>query len=274
MKFKASSSNYSKAMLPRTRKAQFLDCFKMNYIVLLKCGLMLILFFSPMVLFSLFMDFYYMSLINVSKEEVEQTILVFNYIYNLGIVLLSFVGLIGVTGVIRVLRNLIWGEGIYFLDDFNKGVKQNYGKNAIFNLIFSAFYALSYFIYSLFSDSIIAYFSILMFVLIFLPIYFWILLLNNVYESKIGKLLKFGLFFFVKTIGWSMLFAVITVLPVLFILIPFEFIWIKFLVLIPFIIFVYPILYLTAILYSTAKFDIFINQDNYPDYYRKGLNID
>ena len=82
MKQKASKIDYSKAMLPRTRKAQFLDCFKMNYMLLLKCGLMLFAFALPLVAFSIFMDFYYMSIIEHATEAIEQTKLIFFYFYN------------------------------------------------------------------------------------------------------------------------------------------------------------------------------------------------
>ena len=94
MKQKASKVEYSKAMLPRTRKAQFLDCFKMNYMVILKCGLILFAFAMPLIGFCLFMDFYYVAIMQKATEAVEQTQLLFFYFYNIGVV--AFVELLAV----------------------------------------------------------------------------------------------------------------------------------------------------------------------------------
>lgn len=274
MKRKASQFDYQRASLPRTRKVQFLDCFKMNYRLILKCGLMLLIFFAPMILFSVFADLYYVSLMSQSKEEIEQTQLLYNYLLNVGLILLSLVAIIGITGVIHVLRNFIWGEGIYFRDDFLTGIKQNYGKNVIFATTFAIFYALSYFIYSLFPDAIVSLLPIIMFALIFLPVFFWIILLNNLYSSKWTGLLRNGFYFYIKTIGWSLLGILmpLTLLGLLFI--PFELIWLKYIILIAFIVFAFPIILLIMVLYSTSVFDNAINKDNYPDYYLRGLNHD
>lgn len=274
MKKKVSNIDYSKAMLPRTRKAQFLDVFKMNYMVLLKCGLMTFLFFVPLIGFSFFMDFFYVSLIEHSTEEVEQTKMLFHYFLNIGLIIFSLVALIGLTGSIHVIRNLIWGEGIFFKDDFVKGIKENIGKNLIFGAIFALLYALAFFVFSLFPETIIAYFALIMFSLIFLPIFFWIILLNNTYNSKFGGLLKNGLFFYVKTIGWSIVGILMTLILLGLLLIPINLIWLKYIILTVYVIFVYPIVLLIFVLYSTSKFDAYINKDNYQDYYCRGLNVD
>ena len=274
MKRKASKFDYSRAALPRTRHVQFLDCFKMNYLLILKCGLMLLLFFLPMIAFSLFADFFYVSLMSNATEEIEQTQLVYNYLLNGGLILCSLIAIIGVTGVVYVLRNFIWGEGIFFMNDFGTGIKQNAGKNVIFLMIFAIFYALGYVIFSLFPGFIISIVPIVLFAAIFLPVYFWIILLNNLYKSKWTVLLRNGLFFYIKTIGWSLLGILMPLSLVGLIFIPFSFIWIKYLVLVLFIIFVFPIIFLIMVLYSTAKFDESINKENYPDYYLRGLNHD
>ena len=272
MKRKFSKSDYQRAMLPRTRKAQFLDSFKMNYAILLKCGLMLLLFFLPLITFSVFMDIYEPALKEVAVEEKEQTMMIFHYIKNGGLILLSLVAIIGITGVVHVLRNFIWGEGIFFMSDFGSGIKQNAGKNVIFGTFFGLLYGIAYFIYSLFPDAFIPVFAILVFGLVFLPIYFWILLLNNFYSSKWTALLRNGLFFFVKTIGWSILGILMLLCLVALVFV--GYIWLRYLILVLFIVFLLPIIMLIMVLYSTAKFDQYINKENYLDYYLKGLNHD
>lgn len=274
MKRKVSKIDYSKAMLPRYRRQQFLDCFKMNYVVLLKCGLMLLLFFLPMIVYSVFADFYYVSLIEHIEGDAETTKLWFHYFFNIGLILFSFVALIGVSGVVRILRNLIWGEGIFFKDDFAQGVRQNALKNIVFALVFSLFYAGAYFIYSIFPETIVAYIPLLFFALVFIPVYFWITFLNNTYDSNIGTLIRNGLYFYIKTIGWSILGGVMTLLPIPLIFIDLNFVWLKYIILLVFIIFIYPIIFLVMTLYTTNKFDDAINKDNYKEYYHRGLNAD
>ena len=275
MKKKASRIDYSKSMLPRSRREQFLDCFKMNYLTLLKCGLMLLLFFAPLLAFSVFMDFYYVSLMSHAAEEVKQTEMIFLLIYSGGLIVLSILAIVGLSGIIRVLRNLIWGEGIFFKDDFVDGIKENAPKNIVFYLIFGVFFELAFFVFCIFRENIIALFGIILFALVFLPIYFWIMLLNNTYNSKWGGLLRNGLFFFVKSIGWSMLGILVFLLPSaleLLLFASFGFVWLKYVILVLIIVFVYPIIVLITILYSTAKFDEYINKDYYPDYFLRGLN--
>ena len=272
MKQKVSKVEYSKAMLPRTRKAQFGDCFKMNYLVLLKSGLLLFAFALPLIGFCLFMDFYYVAIMQKATEAIEQTQLLFFYFYNIGVVLLFLPIVIGVTGVIHVLRNFIWGEGIFFMHDFAQGIKENAGKNILFSVIWGLIYLLSFFIYSIFRVPVVSLFPLALFAFVFFPIYLWMLLLNNIYESKFGQLLKNGTFFYVKTLGWSLLGVLIPLALVALIFIPFYFVWLKYIFLALLFVFVIPIVLLVLILYSMSKFDEHINKENYPDYYLKGLN--
>lgn len=274
MRKKVSKIDYAKASLPRYRRVQFLDCFKMNYLLIFKCGLMLLLFFTPLIAFSFFADFYYVSLMSNATEEIAQTQLVYDYLLNIGLILFSFIALLGITGAIYVLRNFIWGEGIFFGSDFARGIKQNAGKNIAFAAIFSLFYALAFFVFSLFPDAIISLIPIIIFAFIFLPVYFWIISLNNFYDSKWTSLLRNGLFFYVRTIGWSLLGSLMLVGLVGLLFIPFELIWVKYIILIVYVVFLLPIILLIMVLYATSRFDEFINKDNYPDYYLRGLNHD
>ena len=274
MKQKASKIDYSKAMLPRTRKAQFLDCFRMNYIVLLKSGLMLLLFFIPLLGFSFFMDFYGVSLMEHAVEEQAQTAFVYYCLYGAGVVILSISAVIGLTGVIHVLRNLVWQEGIFFKDDFVGGIKQNAGKNVLSCMVFGVIFYGAFFIHLMFFDLIIALFPAILFAVVFLPIQLWMMFLNNTYESKTGSLIKNSLYFYIKTIGWSIVGTTMLLAIVALQFMPFFLIWLKYLILVLFIVFVFPIIVLIMNLYTTSRFDVYINKENYPDYFMRGLNHD
>ena len=274
MKQKVNKIDYSKAMLPRTRKEQFKDCFKMNYMVLLKCGLFLFLFFIPMLAYSLFMDFYYISLMEHSTQDIEQTRNLFFWILNSGIVVLSLPVLISISGITHVLRNLIWGEGIFFASDFKEGIKANTSKNLIFGFIIGVLFFGSYFISSLFSSLFVAYVPLIIFAIVFFPIYFWMVFLNNTYSSKWTGLVRNGFYFYVKNVGWSILGILMPISLVALVFMPFSVIWLKYIFLVLFIVFVFPIIFLIMTLFTTAKFDEEINKEYYPEYYLKGLNHD
>ncbi len=274
MKNKYSKTDYSKSSLPRKRKEQFLDCFKMNYQLLLKSGLILLLFFLPMLVYSFLADYYYASLMSVSKEEVAATKMLYLNFFGLGLVLFSLVAMIGVTGIVRIFRNLIWGEGIYFKDDLKEAIKENYGKNALSGGITAIFFLLAFFVYSLFPETIVAYAALFLFALIFLPIYFWMVLLNNSYDSTFFQLIKNGFFFYIKTLGFSLLGAIVTLLPVFLIFLPLTLGYVKYIILLLYFTFLFPILLLVIVLYSTSVFDKYINKDHYPNYFLRGLNAD
>ena len=274
MKQKASRIDYSKAMLPRTRKAEFLDCYKMNFALLLKCGLVLFVFSLPLIAFSLFMDFYYVSIMSIATDAIKETKIVFFALYNVGILIFSFLILVALSGITHILRNFVWQEGIFFRQDFNSGVKHNIAKNALFFLICCIFYIISYFIHLLFAVPIISYAPILIFLLIIFPIFIWIMFLNNTYISNFKSLLRNGTFFYIKTIGPSILgsMLMLSLFPIIFV--PFSLIWLKYIFIALYFIFVFPTIILIMVLYTTNKFDEFINKETYPDYYLKGLNHD
>ena len=272
MKQKTSRIDYSKAMLPRTRKAQLGDVFKMNYSVLLKCGLLLFVFFIPLLAYSLFMDFYYMSLMQYTTEDIEQTRTLFFYFLYSGITLLTLPVIVAISGITHILRNLIWGEGIYFASDFGAGIKQNAPKNLIFGFITGVLFFISYFVSTLFNVSIISYLPLILFTIIFLPTYFWMLFLNNTYSSNWTSLVKNSFFFYIRHIGWSLLGLLMPLCLVGLLFMPLALIWLKYIILTLFIVFIFPIIFLIMTLYTTSKFDQYINKEYYPDYYMKGLN--
>lgn len=280
MKQTANKIDYSKAMLPRTRKEQFKDCFRMNYLTILKCGLFLLLFFIPLLVFTLFMDFYYMSLLDqlatkgAGQLEIEQTRNLFFWIYNSCIVVLTLPVIVGISGVIHVLRNLIWGEGIFFASDFGKGIKANSLKNLIFGFITGVIFFASYFVSTLFNFLFVAYIPLIIFAVVFFPVYFWIIYINNTYSTKWTGLIRNGFYFFIKNAGWSILGILMPLSIAALVFLPLSLIWLKYIFLVLFIVFVFPIIFLIMTLFTTAKFDESINQEYYPDFYLKGLNHD
>ena len=116
-------------------------------------------------------------------------------------------------------------------------------------------------------STIVSWLGLFLFALVFLRIYFWIMFLNNTYDSKFGQLLKNGLFFYIRTIGWTLLGILMPLSLVALYFIQFYLVWLKYILLVLIIIFVYPIIILIMTLYTTSKFDVYINKDNYKDYF-------
>ena len=252
----------------------------MNYFVILKCGLMLFAFFIPMLAFSLFMDFYYMSIFSsliskgASDIEIEQARNLFFWILTSGIVALSMIVLIAISGITHILRNLIWGEGIFFASDFAKGIKANTPKNLIFGFIVGVIFFGSFFVVTLFNFLFAAYIPLIIFAAVFFPVYFWMMFLNNTYSSKWTELARNGFYFYIKNIGWSLLGILMPLSLTTFVFMPLALTWLKYILLVLLIVFVFPIMLLIMTLFTTSKFDEEINREYYPDYYLRGLNHD
>lgn len=180
-------------------------------------------------------------------------------------------------GMGRVYRVLSYDEGLLFWPDFWKGVKQNGKALALFGFFFglaNAFpSALSYLFYrisftgtgAVIIDAIAVGFAYVA----VLPVLAFAASQSTVYSLKTSSLLNNGIRFFLKGLGWSLLFSLlplglrllqlITSLPVVY----YGLILAAFFFLSPFY----------CLLWHQFAFSCFdaLNKDHYPDYYRKGL---
>lgn len=267
--------DYDLSSLPATRQEAFKDVYRHNFKTIFSSGVFLLLFSLPLLAFLIGMNIGRLG-INPDKFEPEvlsSVLLVWDLILNVGVVLLLYVVVIGLMGVMRIIKLLLWQEGINFRHDFNVGVKENFKHFSLLYLFGSLIYLATYSVYIFLLNFIFGLALLLMFIVIFVPLLFWGFMTINVYQTTLGNYLKNALFFYTRTFGWSLLFTLLVIWPFFLIFLPSNgyVFFIKYPVLMIMLLFYYPFLLIVGSLYAYAKYDFHINKDNCPEIYQKGL---
>ena len=279
-RIKYAHYDYPYSSLPTTRKEAFKDVYRHNFRTILYSGLILFLFALPMIVFTIVMEVgkMGMTLEYYSEEQLHDVLMLWDIIINVGVVILLFIFLIGLSGIIRILRLLIWQQGISFGHDFKKGIKENYPILALLTGIFATIYLATYFIQLFFLQFLVGLTLMVIYLLLFVSIYVWSIFLVAVYQTNLATYIKNSFFFFGKTIGWTILFTILVSLPFISYYLYFVsfsgtllFIILKEAFIAVLLVFFYPSLLIVGLLFSCFKFDQYINEENFPEYFRKGL---
>lgn len=270
-----SNQDYQYSSLPATRKEAFKDVYRHNFKTILSSGLTLLVFAIPLLIFLFVMDLGKIGMTpeKYGEEELKSVLLVWDLIVNGGAVLLLYVVLIGLMGIMRVLKLLVWQEGIDFFYDFKVGIKENFKYFSLLYLVFAILYLLSYSVYIFVLNFFVGIWLMILYVIIFVPIGIWALFVINVYQCNLWNYLKNAVFFYSKSLLLSIPFVILLVFPFFLVFVPlsiFSF-TIKYPIILAMLILYYPFLIIVGYLYSLSKFDEFINRENYPEIYRKGL---
>ena len=270
-----SNSDYQYSSLPTTRKESFKDVYRQNFKTITFSGLMLLLFSIPLIAFLLVMDLGRLGMTpdKFNEEQLKAVLLVWDIIVNVGTVALLYVVLIGLMGVTRVLKLLVWQEGIDFIYDFKVGIKENFKYFSLIYLLVSLIYLATYFVYLFLLTFIIGIWLIVLFVLVFVSLSLWSLFVINVYQTTLWNYIKNAAFFFSRGLPLTLLYVVFISFPFFSIFIPVTGVTliVKYPILLILLVFYYPFMIIVGYLYSLSKFDQYINKDNYPEIYRKGL---
>lgn len=266
-------SDFEYKNLPQTRRQQFFDLIKNRYTLLMGMGALMLLFALPLLITIAFNQSYTASIYQqlnsgtITEENYRNLFSSFtfyiNFLYMADLLILS----VGLSGTSYILRQLIWGEGVFFWKDFAKGVKKN-----VSSLLFNFFIlgiAFSISSYCFTANTLIGIFTLIVFVIVFLPISLMYLAYTPIYGSNClvsyrnSAILYFGN-------GFKVLLAtIIVVTPLSVLLIPY--VGIPLILLAILIVFLYPIILLGFNLFTSNIFDKAINSHKYEDLVRKGL---
>ena len=267
--------DYDLSSLPATRKEAFKDVFRHNFKTIFSSGLLLLFFTLPLIIFLIAMNIGRLG-INTetySEDVLTSVLLVWDLILNGGVLLLLYITVVGLMGVMRIIKLLVWQEGINLRHDFYIGIKENFKHFSLLYLFGALIYLATYSVYIFLLNFIFGLGLLFLFIIIFIPVLFWGFMTINVYQTTLGNYLKNAVFFYMRTLGWSLLFTLLVIWPFFMIFLPSSgyVFFIKYPVLILMLIFYYPFLIVVASLYAYSKYDFYINKDNYPEIYRKGL---
>ena len=265
------SSDYEQRERPRTRVSQFFDIFKHRFLELLKLSLLQAVFSLPL-LVTIFL--FWLLLPNAHTNQAVMMVFLIQGASSLITLPIAFVGL---TGSFYALKKLAYAEGEFASSSFFIGMKEEWKKGLLIGLVagFSAGIAIIGAYFFIFSPyDIIPWVkglgiavSIIQLIVVYISCYYSIAQIV-VYENKLWPIIKnsiiMNLMRFPINLG-------------LFILYPGAFI--ALICIIPYTMYVgVGLMMLTSVfghlvwmMNAMSAFDKYINKEQFPDYYRKGL---
>lgn len=272
-KIKTASRDFEESDLPASRLAQYFSIFKERFRTIMWFSFLTSLFFLPFLFVLFFKDFHLLAvtsnLENPDESTLQQARVYANLLYGGGEVLaLTLFGFL-FSGVIQIFRQLLWDEPIFLKEDFREGLKSS-GLRFVASFLFIAFarfltnLSLFPFLQILLSVILIAFFA---------PIALWFSLQSVYYRSSFMDTLKNAMKLSIRTYPFTLLFMGLIIAPLWAMetylskislfgafggMLLLSFVWIA------------P-LSLAFLSFACAVFDRYINEDYYPEYYRKGL---
>lgn len=259
--------------LPRTRKAQFKDILKLRYLTLVRSGLMLLLFFLPIMLCIIYRDSSQIMIIkNYEGEELTNQLIFSNLLFSWLLIPSIMIFSIGLAGSLKVIRRLIWSEPIFFRDDFLTGIKENYKGYLPISLFGGILNAINTLIVSYMpSNNFLSYLPLIALLVLFYPVIFIFAFYNVIYSDNVGKNLMNSLKLYFRSVFITFLFCLLCYSLVLIRYIPSI---LKYFLAAIIIVLVLPIFLLMFYEYEIHIFDKYINSYQYPHFVKKGLYIE
>lgn len=141
-RLKKAEKDFTPDMLPTTRKGVFKDVVKLHFWMLIKLGLLLLLFSAPIHILAgieqIYVAYLHETIGTATPEAVAQVTYQAVFVSNLRAAInipLLMLFSVGFSGIMRVMRQFAWGENVSFGHDFAVGVKQNFRQMLILSFI-------------------------------------------------------------------------------------------------------------------------------------------
>ena len=274
MKQKVAKTDFSEQNLPHNRKEVFFDCVKLYWQKLLLLGLIMLACAVPLLTVSAVCDTVQQGL---SRQLVDGVI--DKVTYNGQAAWLRFaealidipcyvIVCVGLSGMVRVTRQMIWAEPLFFANDFADGIKQNWLTFCLCGFLVSLLN-----VYLAFAESsgggLPAYLPLGVVTIVVLPTALWMMAASSVYNIGIGKNITNSFVLYIKTpfVTWLFvaLFASVAIPGLI------GFVALRCIFLAVFIVVLLPALVMLWQLVCYSYFDKFINKQAYPEIVDKGI---
>lgn len=273
MKKVIKTKDFDKSDLPSTRKEQFFDLLKHRFFFLLGLGVILLLFFIPLFASIVYKDLAILGINQSNMEANEKSSslffisLLFSFLVMMGLLIFS----IGLAGVMKLLKQLIYDEPIFFKDDFLSGIKENFKSFLLISFLTGLLNLISNTIAILFDNVLIVkiLFPALNFAL-FYPVLFVCIFLSSTYSNNLMTTIKSSIVIYIKHFPTVFLCFVLTYGVTFFQYI--DIMLLKYLLILFVLLIYFPILFLSSYLNQIRIYDSLINKDQFPSYYLKGLS--
>ncbi len=283
MKKNNSQVDFNEQLLPPTRKKQALEIISMHWKKLGLIGLLFVAFGIPLIMCHVSIpaarETIYQTLIQQGKTE-EQIIgvLSFNTFISDCVAVLAYLLLsVAFAGSVRIIRNIVYNDGVLFKEDYLKGIKMYYKPFLISFGIYGLTRAILKGIDLLTINSTDIKISILIgivtaiFYVIIVPIMYIYLSYNVFYtDSFITKVVNCFKIYISNILGLLMFIPWLLILYYLLPLIP-QFA-IRIVVELFILIIFCPLFVLLFHLFMVHIYDKTINIHQFPEIYRKGLS--
>ena len=219
MKQKAATNDFEYSNLPSNRRGVFFDIIKIHWRLIIAIGGLLLLGLLPTLAILFFRDNYCLGLVISMNEENKEIHLMYakyaHVIASVAVWLSLYIFAIVFSGLMRVYRQLVWYEPLFFKEDFIKGIKDNYKPVAItftfFGMMFVACNLTTFFTDNLIVKAIPVALSLVF----LLPPLTLALYQSAIYSGKYSQLLKNASLFYIKDALRIILFTFILYSPLL-----------------------------------------------------------
>lgn len=274
MKQKVAKTDFSEQNLPHNRKEVFFDCVKLYWQKLLLLGLIMLACAVPLLTVSAVCDTVQQGLSRQLEAGVIDKVT-----YNGQTAWLRFaealidipcyvIVCVGLSGTVRVTRQMIWAEPLFFANDFADGIKQNWLTFCLCGFLVSLLN-----VYLAFAESsgggLPAYLPLGVVTIVVLPTALWMMAASSVYNIGIGKNITNSFVLYIKTpfVTWLFvaLFASVAIPGLI------GFVALRCIFLAVFIVVLLPAFVMLWQLVSYSYFDKFINKQAYPEIVDKGI---
>lgn len=279
-----SNSDFTSEQLPSSRKEVFIDLFSNSASKLFKLSGLCVIFALPAIIWIAYMSD---AIFAVAKSldilsgaeraaALSKGYALANTMY-IGLIPLLMVWGLGFAGAFRVIKKLVWGEGVLLSSDFFLGIKDNYKQFIVWFFIIgvSLFIMVFNYNYSQSNAGIgtlqqvgiaisIAQFALVgLFTMFYLP-------QAVLYSLKFSQIAKNSFLFLIKTFPKSLCVFLLTVgIFAALLLMPYNIAKLLAIVILLIIGSIYIVIVWT--LYTHSVFDKYINKEHHKEIYEKGL---
>ncbi len=268
--FENKSEKYG---LPHNRWQVFGDRVKTHFGKFLLCGLILLIFALPLFAVRMYADMSVATLYDKYKQElltaeqyngaVATVTLVASALNVVGFLVLA----VGLSGVVRQVRQMAWSEPLEFWRDFAVGIKQNAGRYLIVFFVLGLLNAFDAVVMQTRND-VLSYVPLCLYVFILLPSALHMLVQVAIYNHKFGDIFATSAFVYLKTLPVSILFSVLFMSYGLFDMI--SSFAVRYICKVLFVVLL-PIGILGWFLYVCSALDKYVNKQSYPQLVDKGV---
>lgn len=145
-KTKKAVKDFEQSMLPQTRRAVFFDVVKLQWSKLLLLALILLISALPLLLIAVYEDSYILTASedpSIPQETIPALIAPLHIFCGVLSSPCLFLFFLGLSGVIRVVRQLAWEENAMVFPDFMIGFRQNWKQFLPTGVLFGLSYTLA-----------------------------------------------------------------------------------------------------------------------------------